>query len=208
MRLHREQMIAGDRAGAGDRRPAGVAGGDHAVRARSGDERRILERGLEGAKTRLCQPHALFRDLAQVVAAQRRLENDRAGVDLHPARPVVLEALLRGDGERLHAFGIPRPAWDMDFRRADRGRHPAMHVAFQIADRLLPRREIAERDVHVRIDQPRNGRRAVGIDHDVAGFDLTRRRGADRDDAVAVGDDGVPFGERSVEIAGDDRCRY
>ncbi|HEY4821805.1 MAG TPA: hypothetical protein VIH62_13210 [Xanthobacteraceae bacterium] len=50
------------------------------------------------------------------------------------------------------------------------------------------------------------GRRAVGIDHDVAGFDYARRRGADRDDAVAVGDDGVPLGERLIEIAGDDRA--
>ena len=81
-----------------------------------------------------------------------------------------------------------------------------MHVAFQIADGLLARREIAERDVHVGIDQPRNGRRAAGVDHDVAGFDFARRRGADRDDAVALGDDGVALGERFIEIAGDDRA--
>src|SRR5258708_3093404 len=79
--------------------------------------------------------------------------------------------------------------WDRELRRDGGGRRSAVHVAFQIADRLLSRREIAERDVHVRIDQPRNGRRAVGIDHDVAGFDLPCRSGADHDDAVTVGDD-------------------
>ena len=178
------------------------------MRARRGDQRRIFERGLEGAEAGLGEPHALLRDLAEVVAVERRFENDGAGVNLHSARPVVLEAFLRGDGERLHPFGIPWPAGHMDFRGADRGRHPAMHVALQIADRLLSRREIAERDVHVRIDQPRNGRRAAGIDDDVAGFDLARRCGADRDDTVAVGDDGVALGKtvqsRSPETIGAD----
>ena len=208
MRLHRQQMVAGDRAGAGDRRPAGVAGGDHAVGARGGDQRRVFERGLEGAETRLCQPHALFRDFTQVVAVQGRFENDRAGVNLHAAWPIVLEALVRGDGERLDALGIPWPAGHMHLRRADRGGHPAVHIAFQVADRLLSRRVIAERDVHVRIDQPRNGRRAVGIDHDVAGVDLARGRGADRDDAVAVTDDGIAPSRPAHSDRRRRSCRY
>ena len=81
-----------------------------------------------------------------------------------------------------------------------------MHVAFEIADRLLPRREIAERDVYVGIDQARDGGRAIGIDHDVAGFDVARGRRADRDDAVAVGDDRITPGKGFVQIAGDDRA--
>ena len=197
-------MVAGDCPGARDRGPAGVAGGDHAVRARRGDQRCIFERSLEGAEAGLGEPYALLRDLTGIVAVERRFENDGAGVNPHPARAVVLEAFLRGDGERLHPFGIPWPAGHMDFRGADRGRHPAMHVALEVTDRLLSRREIAERDVHVRIDQPRNGGRAAGIDDDVAGFDLARRCGADRDDAVAVGDDGIACDERLVEIARDD----
>ena len=72
--------------GARDRGPAGVTGGDHAVRARRGDQRRIFERGLEGAEAGLGEPHALLRDLTEVVAVERRLENDGAGVNLHSAR--------------------------------------------------------------------------------------------------------------------------
>ena len=176
------------------------------MRARRGDERRVVVCGLEGAEARLREPHALLRDLAEVVAGERRLENDRAGVDLHAAGPVVLEALMRRDRERLHAFGVARPAGNMDFRSADRGGHAAVHVAFEIADRLLPRREIAERDVHVGIDQARDGGGAVGVDHDVAGFDVLRGRRADRDDAVAVGDDRIAPDKGLVQIAGDDRA--
>jgi hypothetical protein len=58
----------------------------------------------------------------------------------------------------------------------------------------------------VRIDEPRNGGRAAGIDDDVAGFDLARRCGADRDDAVADGDDGLALGKGFSKIAGDDRA--
>jgi hypothetical protein len=174
------------------------------MRARRSDQRGVLERGLERAESGLGEPHALLGDLAEVIAAERGLEDDRAGVDFHSAGPVVLEAFLRGNRERLYAVGIARPAGNMDFRRADGGRHPAMHVAFQIADGLLSRREIAERDVHMRIDQSRNGGRTIGVDHEVAGFDVRRRRHADRDNAVAVGDDRIPLDQGIVEIAGDD----
>ena len=42
VRMHLEQMIAGDRAGARDRRAAGVAGGDHARRLGVGDQRDVI----------------------------------------------------------------------------------------------------------------------------------------------------------------------
>ena len=43
-----------------------------------------------------------------------------------------------------------------------------MHVAFEEAHGLLPRRVVAEGVVHLRVDQSRNRGGAVGVDHDVA----------------------------------------
>ena len=151
---------------------------------------------LKAPKPALASHTPFFGDLAEVVAGERRLEDHRAGVHPHAARAVVLEALVRRDRERLHAVGIARPAGHVDLRGADRGGDAAMQVAFEIADGLLARREIAERDVHVQVDQPGDGGDAAGVDHDVAGFDRARRRGADRDDAVVLGDDGVAVGQR------------
>jgi hypothetical protein len=45
---------------------------------------------------------------------------------------------------------------------------------------------------------------AAGVDHHVAGVHLARRSGADGDDALALGDDRIAFGQRGVEIARDD----
>ena len=113
---------------------------------------------------------------------------------------------MRGDRQRLHAVGIAGPAGHVDFGRADRGGDPAMHVALEVADGLLPRREVAERDVHMRIDQPRNRGRAVGVDHDVAGFDVA----AGAAPTVTIRSPSVmivsPLG-KGRQIAGDDRCR-
>jgi hypothetical protein len=204
VRLHRQQVIAGDRAGARDRRAAGVAGGDHAVRPRGGDQRRVLERGLERAEARLGKPHALLGDLAEVVAIERRLENDRAGMHLHAAGAIVRETLVRGDRQRLHPVGVARPARDMDLRRADRRGHSAVQVAFEIADGVLARREIAERDVHMRIDQAGNGGGAARVDHHVAGLDIARRCGADCDDPIVLADDRIALHKGRGEIAGDD----
>ena len=79
-----------------------------------------------------------------------------------------------------------------------------MQVAFQIADGALARRVVAEGDVDVGVDQAGDGRHAAGVDHDVGALDRLRRRGADRDDALAVGEDRVAGGERLAPIARDD----
>ncbi len=86
----------------------------------------------------------------------------------------------------------------------DAGRGAAVNIAFEIADGVLPRREIAEGDVDVGIDQARDRRHAAGVDDDVGRFHRLRRRGADRDDALAVGEDGIARGERSFPVAGND----
>ena len=47
-----------------------------------------------------------------------------------------------------------------------------MQIAFEIADRALARRVVAEGDVDMGIDQARDRGHAAGVDHDVAGLDL------------------------------------
>jgi hypothetical protein len=60
----------------------------------------------------------------------------------------------------------------MDLRRADRGRFAAVNVTLQVADRVLPRREIAKRNMHVRVDKAGYRHGAIGIDNDIACFHL------------------------------------
>jgi hypothetical protein len=79
-----------------------------------------------------------------------------------------------------------------------------MQIAFQITDGALPRRVIAERDMHVRVDQARDRRHAAGIDHHIGALDLTGRRGADLGDALAVADDGVAGDTWRAPVAGND----
>ena len=80
-------------------------------------------------------------------------EDDGARENAHPARPVVAETALRGDGQRLDACGVRGAAGRVDLRGADRRGRPAMQVAFEKAHRLLPGRVVAEGDVHMAVDE-------------------------------------------------------
>ena len=150
-------------------------GGDHAVLLGPGDHRRIFERRGESAKARLGKPHALARQFLEVALYKAGLQDHRSGANSHAAGTVVLEAFHRGDGQRLYAFRILRPAGHMHFGGGDRRRCSAVHVAFKKPDGALPRRVVAEGDVHMGIDEAGNGGGAVCVDHDVAGFELRRR---------------------------------
>ena len=202
--MHLQQMIAGDGAGARDRRAAGVAGGDQARRLGVGDQRDVIVGALDRAEARFRQPHALLRQLAKIGCLQARLKDHRAGDDAHAARPVVGKAALRGDCQRLDALDVAWPARHMHLRRRDRGRGAAVQVAFQIADGALARRVVAERDVDVRVDQAGDRRHAAGVDHHIGFAYGVGRRGADRCDALAVDDDRVAGCERLAPVAGND----
>src|SRR5262249_21202227 len=135
-----------------NRRAAGVHHRYYAVRARHGDIGRVFVRRGEIAKTRFGEPHAFALHLGEIGVGQSGLEDDRAGVHAHAARPVALEGFVRGDGERLDAGRVARPPRHVHLRGADARRDATVNVAFEESDRLLPRRVIAERDVNVRVD--------------------------------------------------------
>ncbi len=206
VRADGEEMVAGDRARSRDRRSARVTGRDHAGRPGSRNQRCVLVSRLHGPEARLGKPHALAGNLLEVLGREPRLENDRARVHPHPTRPIRGKAALRGHRQRFHAFGILRPPRRVHFRCRYRRRHAAVQVAFQEPDGALARRVVAEGNVHVAVDQPRDRRRAVGIDDDVAGLDLGGRRRADAGDAPAFGDDRVPHHQGRAPVARDDRC--
>ena len=77
-----------------------------------------------------------------------------------------------------------------------------MQVAFKIADCALPRRVVAKRNVHVRIDEPGDRGHAASIDHDISILDVLCRGGADACQAIAIGKDGIAWDERIAPIAG------
>ena len=93
MRPERQQMVAGDGARARNRRAAGVHGRDHVVRARGRDQRRVFVGARKGAEAGLGEPDALLRNLAEIVAGEPRLENDRARMHGHAARPVAARSI-------------------------------------------------------------------------------------------------------------------
>ncbi len=142
-------MIAGDRAGAGDGRAAGVAGGDQAGGPGVGDQRRVVVGGRDRTETGLRKPHTFLRQFLEIIGFEARLQDHRTGNDFHPARPVVRKAALRRDRQRLDAFGIARPARHMHFGGRDRRGDAAVQIAFQITHGALARRVVAKRDMHV-----------------------------------------------------------
>ena len=75
-----------------------------------------------------------------------------------------------------------------------------MQVAFEKADRALPRRIVAEGDMDVRVDKAGDRRHAAGIDDDVGGFDLLRRSRAGPRDPAVVGQDSIAGDERVAPI--------
>ena len=181
-----------------------MAGGDEPGGLGVGHQRNVVVGGLHRAEPRLGEAHALLRELDKIRGLEARLQDHRAGDDAHAAGPIVGEAALRRERQRLDAFDVLRPSGNMDLGGRDRRRRAAVQVAFEIADGALARRVVAEGDVDVGIDQAGNGGHAAGVDHDIGGVHGLRRCGADRDDTLAVGDDRVAGGERIAPIAGND----
>ena len=112
VRLHREQMIAGDRAGARDRRAAGVAGGDHAMRAwRRRRAARIRNAVLKAPKPAFASHTPFFAISPRSLPVSAGSRMTEPAIDLHAAGPVVLEALA-----------APRPRAPSPLRRRAAGR--------------------------------------------------------------------------------------
>jgi hypothetical protein len=76
-----------------------------------------------------------------------------------------------------------------------------VQVAFEIADRALARCVVAERDVHVRVDQARDGRHTAGVDDDIGALGRGRRRCPDHRKAAVLGDDRIAGNERIAPVA-------
>src|SRR5207248_1353965 len=100
--------------GAGDRGAAGVTHHLDTGLLRPADLGLAVGRVVEAAKAVFGQPDALGRDLLEVGRAEGRLDYDRAGLDLHTVRLEVLKAGPRGDGQRLEAARVLRPARGVD----------------------------------------------------------------------------------------------
>ena len=194
-------MIAGDGAGARDRRAAGVAGGDEAGRLGVRDHRHVVVGGLDRAEAGLRQRHAPGRQLDEVLALQPGFENDRAGDHPHAARAVVGEAALRRQRQGFHALHVARTAGHVHLGGGDRGGDAAVQVAFEKTHRTLARRIVAEGDVDVGIDQAGDRGHAAGVDHHIGALHRRCGRGADADDAAAIGDDGVALRMRIAPVA-------
>jgi len=91
-----------------------VTGGDQARHLGGVHERHIVVRGFDRTKARLCQSHAIGRQIREIGGSQPRLKDNRAGENPHAARSVVLEAALGRQGERLDARRIARTPGHMD----------------------------------------------------------------------------------------------
>ena len=120
------------------------------------------------AETVLRVTHAVPRHLGEVPVREPRLEHHGARVDLHAVRMKMLEALRRGNRQRLRRGGIVRPAGRMHpfTRRHHRG-DPAVHVRVEKIHCLLSGRVVPQHHMTVRIDQPRNHRRPQTIHHHI-----------------------------------------
>ena len=79
-----------------------------------------------------------------------------------------------------------------------------MQIAFQISDRALPRRVVAERDVDVGVDEAGHRSHAGGIDHDIGALDCRSRSRPHGCDPLAVDEDRITAHKGIMPIAGDD----
>ena len=131
----------------------------------------VIPRRLHGAEAGLGEPDAVPMHVVEVRAGEARLQDDGAAVHAHAAGPVMLEALEGRDRQRLDPGGVLRPARHVYLGGGDRRGGAAVDVAREVAHGVLARREVAEGDVDLGIDQPGDRRRAAGVDHDIAGVD-------------------------------------
>ena len=203
-RVDGDQVRAGDREGAGDRGAAGVQRREQAGLARIAHQRHIVVGRRDRAEAGLGEPHAVAVHVVEVGTGEAGLQDDGAAVHAHPPRPVMLEALEGRDRQRLDPGGVLRPARHMHLGGGDRRGGAAVDVAGEIAHGVLARREVAEGDVDLGIDQPRNRRRPAGVDDHVAGIEGGCFHLADGHQPAVVGQQGIALDEGRAPVAGDD----
>ena len=122
----------------------------------------------------------------------------------HPARPVMLEALEGRDRQRLDPGGVLRPARHVHLGGGDRRGGATVDVAREVAHGVLARREVAEGDVDLGVDQPRNRRRPAGVDDDIAGIDGGALHSADSFQNAVGRDKRIAVDEGCAPVARDD----
>ena len=113
VRLHGEQMVAGDRTRARNGGAAGVASGYQARSLGLVNKRHIVVCGLDGAEAGLGQRYALGRQLPEIGSGKAGLQNNRARNNLHAARAVLCKTTLCRNRQGLDALGIVRAAGNM-----------------------------------------------------------------------------------------------
>ena len=174
-----DQVFAGDGEGAGDRGAASVQRGKQAGLPGVAHQGHVVPRRLHRTEPCLGKPHAVAMHVVEIGACEAGLQDDGAAVHAHPARPVMLEALEGRDRQRLDPGGVLRPARHMHLGGGDRRGGATVDVAREIAHGVLARREVAEGDVDLGVDQTRNRRRPACVDHDIAGIDGSALHSAD-----------------------------
>ena len=181
-------------------------GGHHAEASRRAHQRRVIVRRGERAEPGLGEPDALPDEIGEIGLRQPRLEDHRARMDAHAARPIVEETGARRERQRLDAGGIRRPAGHVDLRGRDGRRRAAVQIAFEVADGALARRVIAEGDVHMAVDEAGDRGGAGGVHDHVAPGEIRVREAADRRDRSPVHQDAVGGNEGVGKVAADDRA--
>ena len=101
----------------------------------------------------------------EVGLGQPRLEQHRAGMDLHARGAKVREGRVREDRERLHAGRVGRPTGRVRLARRDHRRRAAVQVRIDEAELALPRREVADHRMDVVVAEARRHGRPGGVDH-------------------------------------------
>ena len=167
-------------------------------------QRHVVARGLHRAEAGLGEPDAVPVHVVEVRPGEAGLQDDGAAVHAHAARPVMLEALEGRDCQRLDPGGVLRPARHVHLGGGDRRGGAAVDVAREVAHGVLARREVAEGDVDLGIDQPRYRRSATGVDHDLAGIECGGRHLAHSFQYAVGRDEGIAFDEGGAPVAGDD----
>src|ERR1051326_7677017 len=143
-------------------------GRDHPILLRPGDQRNIVERGLDRPKSRFCEPHAFFSDFFEVLLAQAGFQDHGSCVNTHSTGPVLFVALQRRYRERLDSFTVRGPPGDVHLRCSYGCGDTAMDVTVKETHRFLARGIVAERVVNLRIDKSWNGGGAIRVNHDIA----------------------------------------
>ena len=199
-----DQVFAGDGEGAGDRGTAGMQRGEQAGLPGVAHQGHVVPRRLHRTEPCLGEPHAIAMHVVEIGAGETRLQDDGAAVHAHAARPVMLEALEGRDRQRLDPGGVLRPARHVHLGGGDRCGGATVDVAREVAHGVLARREVAEGDVDLGVDQTRNRRRPAGVDDDITGVDSSALHRADRFQYAVGRDQRIAVDEGCAPVARDD----